>query len=181
MQIFFNNETHNHLLFIDSEWDGEILIQFSGILFEKRKNNLYELISSFNFYVKEANISHFFTNFTGITPNFLNKFGLEYEDLKLFWKEFTINYPDLFIIGHNIESDKYILWKNGIDLNKFETFCTYTHYKDLFPNERNYNVKDIAEKEGWFLISPHDSYCDAWALVPIFSCIKELEHENTNY
>lgn len=173
MQVVFKNEEHNHLLFIDSEWDGEILIQFSGVLFEKREKSLYELVSSFNLYVKEPIISHFFTDFTGITPYFLNKFGLEYENLKLFWKEFITNYPDLFIIGHNINSDKKVLWKNGIDISGFETFCTYQNYKKIFPNEKKYDIDSIAQKEGWFLLSPHDSYFDAWALVPIFSCIKE--------
>lgn len=180
MRVVFENEKHSHLLFIDSEWDGEQLIQFSGLLFNNLGNSIYELGGSFNLYIKNETVSKFFSAFTGITNQFLKEYGISYEDVKHFWKDFTYNLDNLMIIGHEIAADKKILWKNGINIDNFDFYCTYHSAKRLYPELKKYSVKSLAELSSWFITSEHDSYCDVWALVPIFSDLKEKENANRN-
>lgn len=178
MKIYINNETHKNLLFLDIENDKENLKQLSGILFA-RKDNLYELQGSLNLYIKDNYcLDDFFVNFTGITDHFLDEHGIYLSEAKKLFNEFLANTDDLLVVSHNLKNDNLILFKNGFDISKYDNYCTWMKSKELMPNNLKFNVEYLAANEGWYLPSPHDAFHDAWALIPIFSKLKELESEN---
>lgn len=175
MKIYIPNEEHLYILFLDIENDKDKLKQLGGILF-KKINNLYELQGSINLYIKDKKEpSKFFTKFTGITNSFLQENGMyEFEAANVF-KEFLEPTINLLIVGHGLKTDKDLLKQNHFDIEQYEHYCTWEHSKKLLPNNEKYNVQYLSQQQGWFLSSPHDAYHDAWALVPIYTFLKEME------
>lgn len=174
MKIEIKQEAHKHLFFIDCEYDRENLKQLAGVMFRK-DGNLYELIGSLNFYIKDSEpLDKFFINFTAISPIFLQQYGIELAEAKKIFNDFIKNKDDLLIVSHNLKGDEHILFKNGFDLSKYNSYCTWEHSKQYYQKQ---NVEFLASQQGWFLASPHDAFHDAWALVPIFCDLKEKDYE----
>ena len=172
MKIEIQNEQHKHILFIDCEYEQNKVRQIACILF-KRNNFLYELLGSLNIYIYEDKsfIQSFFSDFTAITQDFLQKNGVKLADAKTQLQFFLKDKDDLLIVGHNIKEDIFILKNNGVDLEKYEHYCTWTvSKKSILPH---YSLQYLASLEGWYISSPHDAFHDAWALVPVFCRQKE--------
>lgn len=162
------NENHKHLIFLDCEYDYENMRQLSAIRFDKSEHG-YELIGSINRFIKDKeNPSYFFTRFTAISPQFLEEQGNSLAEVKEEFYSFAEKGKDTLLILHNLKCDKNVLFKNGINVDEFDTFCTFQNAKEKYKNLEGYSVEYLAELQGWFISSPHDSYHDAWALVPIF-------------
>lgn len=132
MKIEFLGEKHKTLLFIDIEYDREHLKQIGCLLFNKQRHSLYELVGSFNFYIKDKNkVDPFFTYITGISADFLNQYGCPIQEVKENFKAFLENRKDILVIGHGVHDDLNILFKNGIDITKYDQYCTLTNAKQL--------------------------------------------------
>lgn len=179
MKIIFEQEEHDTLFFIDAEYEFERVIQFSGIIFTKIKTGVYDLMGSFNLYINDnGGLSNFTQAFTGISPNFIASYGIPYPDLNHFWRDLISNYRDILIVAHNMKGDCNVLFKNGVNLDKFDHYDTYNMAKKYWPNEISFKVFDLAAAQGYFSYSPHDSFSDAWGLVPIFAALKEREAQS---
>ena len=161
MEIYIPNEKHEHLIFLDCEYDYENMRQLSAIKFKKSAHG-YELLGSINRFIKDREkISSFFTDFTAISPQFLNQQGVALEDVKHDFYDFAPFGSATLIISHNLGTDNHILFKNGINLDLFDTFCTFQHARKQYPDLERYNVESLAMMQGWYISSPHDSYHDA--------------------
>ena len=124
MKIEIKNESHKHILFLDCEYDRENLKQIAGILF-KKKGELYELLGSNNIYIKDnEKLDRFFVDFTAITPQFLNTYGVKLSEAKEEFRRFIQDKEDLLIVSHNLKVDSNILFKNGFDLSPYDHYCT---------------------------------------------------------
>lgn len=179
MEIIFKGEKHKTLMFIDTEFEGERIIQFSGLVFIYKQPNIYELNSSFNLYLNDhIELSKFTTDFTGISNDFIEKYGIDDKYLNRFWKEITSNYEDIMIIGHDMHNDLHVLFKNGVNIDQYDYYDTYQKAKHYWTKEESYTVQALAGAQGFFLYSPHDSFSDAWGLIPIFAELKEIELNN---
>ena len=181
MKIEVRNEKHENLLFIDCEYDKENIKQFAAILFRKSENNLYELRGSLNMYIKDDTVlDPFFIKFTGITKDFLNKYGIKLTDAHNKFNGFIQGLHNILIISHNLKGDEHILFKNGFDLSRFDAYCTWNNAHKI-PKQEYFNLESLANDQGWFISSPHDAFHDAMALIPVFCGLKErIDEDKSN-
>lgn len=177
MKIEIQNEQHQHILFLDCEYEKNKIRQIAAILF-KKSGQLYELVGSLNVYIYERNeqIQSFFADFTAISQEFLRNNGVKLNDAKTQIQYFLKDRDNILIVGHNINEDITILKKNGIDLSRWDSYCTWANSKQF--ELPHYTLQYLSSLEGWFMASPHDAFHDAWALVPIFCKQKEIKNEN---
>ena len=80
MLLLFKNTNYDNVIVFDAEYNEGDLIQFSGIMFRKVKNDIFQISKSINLYVDlpyNKTMNRFIEKFTGITDDFLSKNGLE--------------------------------------------------------------------------------------------------------
>lgn len=180
MVIYVKNETHPYILVFDIEFDKDILVQFSGLLFKRIGDSIYQLAGSYTQYVKHKP-SYPFTQYTGIRKDFLENNGVTKEDIKLGVLEDLIgNIPlkDILIVSHGLKNDRKILLKNDIDLTECDGWCTFNNAKTILNRGKNLKLDDIAAEAGFYLDGAHNAYHDAWATVSVLTYLKKLEGEN---
>ena len=119
MIAVFKGIKQGHVLIFDAEYNEGNLIQFSGILFRKIEEDIFQIERSLTTYVKleEGQVNRFIRDFTGITDSFLNAFGVSLAEAKeQIEKLIDIEDDELLVVSHGITNDRRILLDNGIDL-----------------------------------------------------------------
>ena len=83
MLVVFKGNKYEYILVFDAEYNEGDLIQFSGILFKRIEPDIYQISKSLNKYVKleDGNINRFIREFTGITDEYLEKEGLNTQEI----------------------------------------------------------------------------------------------------
>lgn len=177
MILYFHNMTCPLLCAFDIEHDAGKLVQFSGLLFKKVGDNLYQLCRNINMYCK-TQLSQFITQFTGLTQDFVNKYGVTQEELELTFQNFLADIPleDVVFFGHGAQQDISVLINNGIPLNGVRYMCTHNIAKKVLERTDHLTVQDIAEECG-YIYNAHNAYQDAWATAAIFSYLLKKQGE----
>lgn len=178
MRLLIPNTTHQNLIFFDCEFDQCNLVQFSAFWLTKEEDH-YKTMGSINLYVKGQKLSSFFVDFTSIGYNFLEKHGIEKENAAAVIEDFMNivkrNSDDILFISHGISQDINVLHTLGVDIDEYDTYCTYNHAKALYAMKSGYDVQSLAAAGGFFSPSCHDSFYDALCLITIFTDIKYNE------
>ena len=177
MVIFVKNETHPYILVFDIEFDKTVLVQFSGLLFKKVGDSIYQLAGSCTQYVKHKP-SYPFSQYTHIKKDFLELNGVNIEDIVLTIKEDfigDIDYKDILIVSHGLNNDRKILKTNGIDFTECDGWCTFQNGKRILGRDKNLKLDDIATEAGFYLDGAHNAYHDAWATVAVLTYLKKIE------
>lgn len=189
MIAVFKGIKQGHVLIFDAEYNEGNLIQFSGILFRKIEEDIFQIERSLTTYVKleEGQVNRFIRDFTGITDSFLNAFGVSLAEAKeQIEKLIDIEDDELLVVSHGITNDRRILLDNGIDLyidkneKDIQGVCTYNAAKRLLKRERKLTLTDVAAESGIFLSNGHNAFEDAWATVSVFCLMCKLEEELKN-
>lgn len=189
MIAVFKGIKQGHVLIFDAEYNEGNLIQFSGILFRKIEEDIFQIERSLTTYVKleEGQVNRFIRDFTGITDSFLNAFGVSLAEAKeQIEKLIDIEDDELLVVSHGIINDRRILLDNGIDLyvdkneKDIQGVCTYSAAKRLLKRDKKLTLTDVAAESGIFLSNGHNAFEDAWATVSVFCLMCKLEEELKN-
>lgn len=189
MIAVFKGIKQGHVLIFDAEYNEGNLIQFSGILFRKIEEDIFQIERSLTTYVKleEGQVNRFIRDFTGITDSFLNAFGVSLAEAKeQIEKLIDIEDDELLVVSHGITNDRRILFDNGIDLyvdkneKDIQGVCTYNAAKRLLKRDKKLTLTDVAAESGIFLSNGHNAFEDAWATVSVFCLMCKLEEELKN-
>ena len=148
MVIKCYNEKHLWLLFIDTEFDQQQLVQFSGALFKRIDDDTYQLAATINQYITTS-VSMYFQDYTKITQDFLVANGIPLESLKdLIFGEVlkNVDMKDVMIISHGLKNDRLVLKDNGINFNSYEDidgkikpvdgYCTFNNAKRVLERDK---------------------------------------------
>lgn len=189
MIAVFKGIKQGHVLVFDAEYNEGKLIQFAGILFRKIEKDIFQIERSLTTYVKleEGQVNRFIRDFTGITDDFLNAFGVSLAEAKeQIEKLIDIEDDELLVVSHGITNDRRTLLDNEIDLyvdkneKDIQGICTYNAAKRLLKRDKRLTLTDVAAESGVFLSNGHNAFEDAWATVSVFCLMCKLEEELKN-
>lgn len=179
-------EKHNWILFIDIEFEQQVLVQFAGALFKRIDDDTYQLAASINQYVA-ASVGTYFQEYTNLTQDFISSNGIKIESLRdLISGELlkSADIDDLLVVSHGLKNDRLVLRANGINLSTYEKngivkpiagYCTYNNAKRVLAREKRLKLEDVAEDAGYYLNQAHNAFNDLWATVSVFTFLKKIE------
>jgi hypothetical protein len=178
MLLYIPNEKHEHLLFFDTEFDNQRLVQVSIIHYQRIMVEgvaAYLLEGSINVYI-DRNVSEFFINHTGITPDYLKKEGVSQKQARDEINRFiwALNNKHTLLISHGVHQDTLILEAAGINIHYMERYCTHNNAKRILQRDKHLKLIDICNESGYYTDS-HDAYTDAKNTVHAFSYLKVVE------
>ena len=189
MLIRCYNEEHPYLLFIDVEFDSNMLVQFAGLLFKWVDKETYQLMKSYNAYVSRS-VCYPFMEYTSITNNFLQENGVPLKDLiSYLYDDFLFNIPldQLEIISHGLKNDRIVLLKNGLNLSYYtklnkqyqiDGYCTFVNAKRILQRQEHLKLADLCEECGYYLHNAHNAFNDVWGEVAVYTYLRKKEVEN---
>ena len=183
MFLHIPGKEEDTIIIMDTEYSEQNLIQFSSLVLERTSfnPNIYQLYSSFDLYVKpDKPVSKFTTKYTGLTNDFLEKNGLSKEEFITSLQEFISMTEGAVIVAHGIRNDLLVLEKCGISFD-CQHDCTLEMAKRILDREKNLRLVDIAQEAGLILNFAHHSYSDAIATAMVYSFLKTLEMEETEW
>jgi hypothetical protein len=178
MLLYIPKEEHKDLLFMDTEFDNQELVQVAFVHYKRVIINdipVYRLEGSVNSYV-DRKVSTFFTEHTGITKENLKSFGIKPEEAaaqvnKFLW---ALNNKETLLIAHGINQDAIILERAGIHVNYMDRYCTHNAAKRILERDKNLKLIDICNEAGYYT-DQHDAYTDAKNVLYVFSYLKFVE------
>lgn len=180
MIIYLHNENHPYVLAMDIEFDQKQLVQFSGLLFKRIGEGVYQLAGSCTQYVNHKP-SYPFMRYTHITKKFLSENGITLDNLILVvMEDFLggINLEDVLLVSHGLNNDKKILLENGIDLTKCDGYCTFQNAKRILERAKQLKLEDLVAEAGYYLDGAHNAYHDAWGTVSVLTYLKKIEGDS---
>ncbi len=174
---YFINTNEKHLIFLDTEFDQDNLVQLSFIILDRVSENRYALSSSFNIYIKQ-NLSGFFCSHHIIGQVALNEEGIDIDLAEDLFLEAISNYDfkECLFIGHGIKQDISIIEDSFyIDFTGCNFYCTYEHAKTLeLPCLK---LRDLAIMNGYYPSLEHCAFDDCKTTIAAFAYLKERENE----
>lgn len=179
MIIYVHKETHPYILVLDIEFDKQVLVEFSGLLFQRIGDGIYQLAKTCTQYINYK-VSYPFTKYTNLKRSFLEENGTRIEDVQLVISDdFIGDIPlkDILIVSHGLNNDLKILKQNGIDFSECDKYCTFQNAKITLERNKNLKLEDIANEAGFYLDGAHNAYHDAWATVSALTFLKKLQGE----
>lgn len=180
MIIYLHKEAHPYVLILDIEFDQKQLVQFSGLLFKRIGDGIYQLSSSCTQYVYH-NPSYPFTKYTHITKRFLEQNGISLQNLQLVIKDDFlggIDLKDILLVSHGLNNDRKILLENGIDLRECAEYCTFQNAKRILNRAKQLKLEDLVTEAGYYLDGAHNAFHDAWGTVSVLTYLKKIEGED---
>lgn len=169
---------YKHLLFLDTEFIDDQLIQIAMLRFKRLENNLWELNGGYNQYLdNNIKLPSFFIELTGIDKEFLNECGKNLEELRFSISTALVkdglSPATTLLIGHDLKCDIKSMKKTIDIFSEFENrFCTYTTAKKQKKELNGYTLTELAEQGLYVHLAPHNAYGDVWALVHVFEWLK---------
>lgn len=175
----FNNESHEYILVLDTEFDQQELIQFAGILLRRVGDGSYVIYRSLNVYIQKP-VTAIFTRYTQITSSFLEQYGVTLEDAKWQINDCLLKgvNGDVLLVGHGLHSDLSVLERNGIILRHAAEFCTFEKAKHILGRLTRLSLDDLARDASIYPAIEHNAYLDAWLTVGVYSYLKDLEDKD---
>ena len=195
MIIYCYNEHHTYLLFFDLEFDNRRLVQFAGLLFQKidedKSGSTYQLRTSGNQYrTPDDKVCYPFSEYTGLTTNFLRDNGVPLHDVKNFIEDEMLSnvaLDQLEVISHGLKNDRMILLENEINLSNYvdksgnkkpiDGYCTYKNAQRILQRNIHLKEEDIAAESGYYIHNAHNAFNDVWGEVSIFTFLKKIEQQ----
>lgn len=176
-------EKHKYLLFIDVEFNGGDLVQFTGLLWIRIDDGVYQLMRSCNQYVA-TKVCYPFMEYTNITNTFLSENGIPLADVqRLVLDDFLgdIDLSDMQIISHGLRNDRLILARNGINLqmvngDPIDGYCTFNNARRLLNRRSHLTLVELAQECGYYLHNAHNAFNDVWASVSVYTFLRKIEH-----
>lgn len=179
MIIKLNNIKQQNIILFDIEYDKTSLVQVAFLILGAKQPNMFEVIESFNVYIKQNHLlSPFFVQYTGITDAYLRDNGLDLPRARSLVEQaiFNIDINNALLVGHGIDNDMRLLDENDICLSRFSNrYDTYKKAKKILKRDKFLTLTDIAAEDGYFIFNEHNAYADVWALLHAFAFLNEKE------
>lgn len=181
MVIYIPNEEHENLVFFDTEFDQQRLVQISMILYERiilEGVPCFLLSGSVNVYIKR-NVSSFFVKHTGLTQEYIKNRGISEHAARSTINNFLIglNSPYTLLIAHGVKQDAMLLEDLDIKVDLMEHYCTYQSSRRILNRENHLKLIDVCNEAGYFT-NQHDAYIDAESVMHAYSYLKLVEFLN---
>lgn len=175
----FHNVSNEYILFLDTEFDQQELIQFSGLLFRRISEGNYAPYRSLNVYIQKP-VTLVFTRYTGLSTNFLEHNGVTLTDAKWQLEECLLKNVghDIMLVGHGLHSDLTVLQHNGINIIHAAEFCTFEKAKHILNRLTQLSLEDLAKEASIYPAMEHNAYLDAWLTVGVFNYLKDVEDKD---
>lgn len=172
----FINESHEYILFLDTEFDQQELIQFCGLLFKRVSDSNYVPYRSLNTYVQKP-VTLSFTKYTDISSSFLEHNGVSLDDVRWQINDCLLKGigKDILLVSHGLHSDLTVLSKNDITIPHAAEFCTFEKAKGILGRQARLSLNDLATEAGIYPAIEHNAYLDAWLTVGVYDFLKNLE------
>lgn len=171
----FNNENHAYILFLDTEFDHQELVQFAGVLFRRTGPESYAPYRSLNVYIQTP-VTAAFTRYTHISTDFLTSNGVTLEDAKWQIDEYLLpNVTDLLVVSHGLHSDLAVLRANGINLKYGAEYCTFEHAKVVLDRRTQLSLDDLAREAVIYPAHEHNAFMDVWLTIGVYNYLKDME------
>lgn len=169
-----------YICVFDIEHDSGKIFQFSGIMYKRVGEGLYQLCRNINMYAN-IEVSRFITKLTGITQNFLNHYGANAADFVGGFKNFIgdISLEEILFVSHGAQQDMLLLFENGFPLEGSHYACTYSLAKKVLKRGEHLTLRDVAEESG-YVFPAHNAYPDALATASVLSFLLKKKGEK-NY
>ena len=175
----FYNESHEYILFLDTEFDQQELVQFSGLLFRRVSDNNYAIYRSLNLYI-QGPVTAAFTRYTGLSTQFLEHNGVTLEDAR--WQIMDCLLKDvgknILLVSHGLHSDLTVLSNNGIVIPHAAEFCTFEKAKTILGRQTRLSLDDIAIETSIYPVMEHNAYIDTWVTVGVYNYLKDIEEKD---
>lgn len=180
MILYFHEMTCPYVCAFDIEHDSGKVFQFSGVMFKRVGDGLYQLCRNINIYAR-TNISKFISKFTGISQGFLNSYGVSRNEFLNLFIDFLdgIDLDDVVFLSHGAHQDIKILIENEFPIDGAHYMCTYNMAKQILDRSEHLTVGDIAEECG-YAFPAHNAYNDAMATAIILSFLLKKRGEILN-
>ena len=179
-------DTHQFILVFDTEYDGDNLVQFAGIMLKKVDAEHYELYRTGNVFVKQK-LSKYFTKYTKLTQDYIDINGVSLEKAKEeILDKFlcNINTNSILVTSHGVKNDLRVLYENGISLSHddwyyydLDSYCTHNHSQKALGRNSRLGLDDVAREGNFINAVPHNAFVDAWATLIAFCYLKEKEEQ----
>lgn len=179
MILFFNHLEAPYACVFDIEHDQGRLIQFAGLIFKRVGEGLYQVCRNLNVYVKQ-DITPFFKQFSKITQDFLNQYGVSLEEATALFEQFIqgIEKNEMVFCSHGVFQDSLILERNGIMIKDYPSICTYELAKKVLQRNNHVTVHDLCSESGCVGMAEHNAYSDAFMAACILSFLLKQGDEN---
>lgn len=178
MVFYMRNETKPYLLAIDIEYDEQKIIQISGIMLQAIDKYIYQVCRSLNLYVRPPHsLSKFVQQYTGITVDFIEKYGVELSEAHQSWEEFLegIDKDDLLIFSHGIFQDLELLADSGFRVDDYEVWDTLNMSKFVLEREQHLTLQELVSEAGLPPIQQHNAYGDALSTLMLYSYLLKIQ------
>lgn len=178
MILYFHEIVWPYVCVFDIEHDSGKVFQFSGLMFKRVGDGLYQLCRNVNIYT-QIEISRFISKFTGISQGFLNHYGQSLVEVIETFNEFRDGIPldDILFVSHGAHQDIKMLIDNEFPMDGAHYICTHGMAKQILNRAEHLTLGDIAEESG-YLFPAHNAYNDALATAFILSYLLKKKGEN---
>lgn len=170
MTVLFHNLPFDNVLVADVEFDGYKILQFSALLFQRKKDNQYQLQTTINFYVKQEKVGKYATQYTGINSQFLIDHGISIEEVREEVNNILskIDLSKTVFVSHGVKNDRKVLRRSDILLPD-HSYCTYRNAAKILKKDKGLSLEVLAEEANFKMFKKHDAYWDSWATVALLS------------
>lgn len=171
----FNNENHAYILFLDTEFDHQELVQFAGILFRRVDENNYTPYRSLNVYIQTP-VTAAFTRYTSLSTPFLTSNGVTLDDARWQIEDCLLaDVNDLLLVSHGLHSDLAVLHANNINIKHGAEYCTFEKAKVILGRKTQLSLEDLAREAVIYPVLEHNAFVDTWLTVGVYNYLKDME------
>lgn len=177
MIYFMRGMDKPYIMAIDIEYDKSRIIQLGSIVLKHIGNSIYQPCRSLNLYIKTKEVCQFVQDYTNITQDFLNAYGVTKEEAILQWNQFVndFTFDDVLVVSHGIHQDSLLMKEFGFNIDNYEHWCTYNHSKWVLEREHDLSLTDILEEGGLLPVGEHNAYADALATINVLAFLLKME------
>lgn len=177
MILYFHEMDWPYICVFDIEHDSGRIFQFSGLMYQRVGDGLYQLCRNVNIYA-DVTISKFISKFTGISQGFLNNYGAAPQKFIDTFVKFCegIDLDDVVFVSHGAHQDTKLLVENNFPMDGAHYMCTHSIAKQVLHRSEHLTLGDIAEECG-YLFPAHNAYNDALATAIVLSFLLKKKGE----
>lgn len=166
-----------YIMSVDIEYDNTRIIQLGSITLKNIGKNMYQPCRSLNVYIKTPKVCQFVQDYTNITQEFLNMYGVDQEEAVRLWGEYVDGLlpDDVLVVSHGIHQDGLLMRDFGFNIDAYEHWCTYNHSKWIMERDNNLSLSDMLKEGGLLPIGEHNAYADALSTLNVLALLLKLE------
>lgn len=179
MIYFMRGMEKPYIMSIDIEYDKNRIIQLGSILLQRIGHNIYQPCRSLNVYIRTPKVCQFVQDYTNITQEFLDTYGVSKEEAIQQWLTYTngLAADDVLVVSHGIHQDSILMKEFGFDIDSYEHWCTYNHSKWVLERENFLTLSEVLKEGGLIPVGEHNAYADALSTLNVLAFLLKMEEE----